>query len=67
MYIYPNFKTKGAFRDALKRKVFVSLLQDSSLGGKDGLEYVEGPHLPEPQTWHARVRVEDGRVVKIVS
>ncbi len=28
---------------------------------------VEGPHYPKPHSWYARVRVEDGVIVKVIS
>jgi hypothetical protein len=33
----------------------------------NGEETIEGPHYPKPHTWYARVRVEDGVVVKVLS
>ena len=33
---------------------------------KDGVEFVEGPHYPEPHRWYAKVQVEDGRIVKVL-
>jgi hypothetical protein len=32
---------------------------------RDGVEYVEGPHYPEPHRWYASVVVERGIVVKV--
>ena len=28
---------------------------------------VEGPHYPKPHTWYARVRIDNGRIVKVLS
>ena len=33
----------------------------------DGECSVEGPHYPKPHTWGARVRIENGIVVKVLS
>ena len=35
-------------------------------GTSTGDATVEGPHAPEPHRWYARVRIEDGRVVKVL-
>lgn len=31
----------------------------------NGVETVEGPHLPKPHTWYARCTIVDGEVVKV--
>lgn len=33
----------------------------------DGEHACEGPHYPEAHKWYARVRVLDGRIVKVIS
>ena len=34
---------------------------------QNGEETVEGPHYPQPHKWYARVLVEDGVIVKVLS
>ena len=33
----------------------------------DGVEFVEGPHYPAAHTWYAKVQVENGEIVKVLS
>lgn len=35
--------------------------------GGEGEQFLEGPHYPKPHTWYAKVRVERGVVVKVLS
>lgn len=72
MYVQPNYKTKKALKEAIKEGLIaVRLYQPGPFGGweinKTGQVGVEGPHYPKPHTWYARVEVEDGRVVKVLS
>lgn len=32
---------------------------------RDGIEFVEEPHFPEPHRWYAQVKVVDGIVVEV--
>ena len=34
---------------------------------QNGTDVIEGPHYPQPHRWYAKVRVEDGRVVKVIT
>jgi hypothetical protein len=34
---------------------------------RNGDEFVEGPHYPEPHRWYAKVRIENGLVTKVYS
>jgi len=65
-YVNPNFKSKKALKDAVKAGEFVRIkyvgLQSPS---SDGIEYIEGPWYPEPHRWSAKVKVENGLVVKV--
>jgi hypothetical protein len=66
MYVSPNFKTKKALKEAVARgdpvKVFAP-----GLGAprKDGKEWVEGPHYPEPHRWYAELLMKDGKIIKV--
>ncbi len=69
MYVEPNFKTKKAFKSAIKAGEVVTIFQPGPFGGGvlDCECTVEGPHYPEPHKWYARVKVEAGLVVKVLS
>ena len=71
MYVQPNLKTKRALREAVAAGREVTVFQPGGFfqGPRtDGVRdvSVEGPHFPAPHTWYARVRVQDGRVVKVL-
>ncbi len=67
-YVYPNFRTKKALRESITAGEYVSVFSPGPFGYKrDGEETIEGPHYPKPHSWYARVRVEDGRAVKVLS
>lgn len=68
MYVAGNPKTKKALKamveEGKKPAIFSSGMFPSA---KNGVDYVEGPHAPEPHTWYAKVLVEDGRIVEILN
>ena len=56
-YVSPNFKTKKLLREAVAQGKQVSVFSPGPFGCKsDGVEYVEGPHYPEPHRWYASDR-----------
>ena len=69
MYTYMDFKTKKAFKEAVKDGKKIRLYQPNNIFGvsdpENGSFSVEGPHYPKPHTWYASVVVEDGFVVKV--
>lgn len=66
MYTVKNFKTKKALRDAIAAGETVTLYAPGFGEPKrDGIEYVEGPHYPEPHKWYAEVQMKDGKVIKV--
>lgn len=67
MYVRPNYDTKAALRKALAMGDRVEIFQPG-LGTtpSEGVVSVEGPHAPRPHTWYARVKVEGGRVTKVL-
>lgn len=68
MYVDPNFKTKKALKEAVAKGERVEVFSPGPFPAKtDGEESVEGPHFPKPHTWYARVKVENGTVVKVLS
>lgn len=68
MYVSPNFRTKKALREAVKNGQQVEVFSPGPFPAKsDGVEFVEGPHYPQPHTWYAQVVVANGLVVKVKS
>lgn len=67
-YVEPNFKTKKALKEALAAGTYVPIFSPGPFPCKtEGVEFVEGPHYPKPHSWYAKVQVEGGRVVKVLS
>jgi len=66
-YCLPNFKTKKALKEAVKRGDEVTIFEPGPFGTapSNGTASLEGPHYPEPHRWYARVSVENGRVIKV--
>lgn len=66
MYASKNFKSKKAFKDAVKAGEKVTLYAPG-LGSpnQNGREYVEGPWYPQPHTWYAEVTVVNGVVTSV--
>lgn len=68
MYVDPNFKTKKALKEAVANGDLVYVFSPGPFPAPtSGETSVEGPHYPKPHSWYARVKVEDGRVVKVLS
>jgi hypothetical protein len=67
-YVQPNFKTKKAFKEAVKAGETVTVFSPGPFpAATNGVETIEGPHYPQPHRWYARVQVSDGHVVKVLS
>lgn len=67
MYVFPNFKTKKALKEAVKNGETVTVFAPGLGEPKNnGPETVEGPHYPAPHSWYARVEMTDGRVTKVI-
>ena len=66
MYVNPNFKTKKAFKEAVKANKCIIIFQPG-LGTppSDGTVCVEGPHYPEPHSWYATVILEDNKIIGV--
>ena len=68
MYVRPNYASKRLLKDAVKAGDTIEIF---SPGGfpvpPDGVFPIEGPHFPSNPRWSAEVKVEAGRVVKVVS
>lgn len=69
-YAVENFKTKKALKEAVARGERVEIFQPGGifpLNPRTGIQYLEGPHYPQPHTWYAKVQVEDAVVIKVLS
>ena len=65
-YVNPNYKTKKAFKEAVKAGKQVEVFSPGPFGCKqNGTEYIEGPHYPQPHRWYAQVQVKDGFVISV--
>lgn len=65
-YTTTNFKSKKALKEAVKEGRKVSIFSPGPFGcNQNGVEFLEGPHYPEPHRWYASVIVENGVVVKV--
>jgi len=68
-YVDQNFKTKKAFREAVKNgeDVFVQPNEFGfPVGYRPGKVAIEGPHYPQAHTWWADCDVDDnGRITKV--
>lgn len=66
MYANINFKTKKAFKEAVTKGDKITLYSPGlGVPSLDGVEFVEGPHFPEPHKWYAQVEVKNGIVIKV--
>jgi len=69
MYCRINYPTKKALINAVKAGETVEVFQPgpfAAFSKQDGEVSVEGPHYPEPHKWYARVRIQGGKVVKVL-
>lgn len=60
MYVWPNFKSKKALKEAVKSGVRVTVFGVGLSSGPEGRTecFVEGPHYPEPHRWYAKVKTD---------
>jgi hypothetical protein len=68
-YVDPNYPTKKAFKQAIEQGERPETYNYSGMHQtkKNGTDTIEGPHYPKPHKWYARVQVENGQVVKVLS
>ena len=67
MYAEINFKTKKELKEAVEHGKKVGVYAPGLGTPKDnGLEFLEGPHYPEPHKWYAKVEMKDGIIVKVI-
>lgn len=70
MYPDRNYKTKKQLKEAIASGKEVYVYQPNNMFGNaktDGDVSVEGPHYPEPHKWYACVRIENSKIVKVLS
>ena len=68
MYVRPNYASKKLLKDAVKEGDLVEAFSPGPFPcPSDGVIAIEGPHFPEPHKWYAQVKVEGGRVVRVIS
>ena len=67
MYADRDFPTKKALKEAILagKEVFV-YSPGPFPAPTSGETSIEGPHYPKPHTWYARVRIEGGRITKVI-
>lgn len=72
-YVYPNFKSKKAFKEAIAAGKPVRFEDQSLMGnGRDYTTFTGkildgcGPHYPEPHRFYFNVVMEKGKVIKVI-
>lgn len=66
MYSSINFKTKKAFKEAVASGQRITLYAPGMGSPKtNGVEFVEGPHYPEPHKLYAQATMKDGIVTSV--
>lgn len=67
-YATGNPKTKKQLREWIAAGRTVETFSPGLFPVREnGEDTIEGPHYPEPHRWYARVKVEGGRIVKVLS
>lgn len=68
-YVYPDFVSKKAFKDAWKEGKPLDIVPtegyEASTTKLTRTIAVGGPHYPAPHRWFASVKLQDGKVVSI--
>ncbi|MCG3771376.1 MAG: hypothetical protein JW384_02562 [Nitrosomonadaceae bacterium] len=68
-YCTTNFKTKKAFKEAVKNGEVLGVWQPSPMGSSNvfgATVCVEGPQYPAPHSWYATVSVDmEGKVLSV--
>jgi hypothetical protein len=66
MYTVTNFRSKKELKQAVSDGKRVELYAPGlGMPKANGIEFVEGPHYPEPHRWYAKVEMANGVVVKV--
>jgi hypothetical protein len=65
-YVRPNFKTKKALKEALKKEEPITVFEPGiGTVPQNGTVYLEGPHYPEPHKWYAEGKMVQGQLVYV--
>jgi hypothetical protein len=69
MYARGNPKTKKELKKRIADGGEVGAFQPGGIfpAQRDGEAVIEGPHYPKPHRWYARVMLQDGIIVKVLS
>jgi hypothetical protein len=68
VYARGNPKTKKQLREWVASGREVEIFSPGPFPSpENGRSTVEGPHYPKPHRWYAKVQVEKGLIVKVVS
>ena len=66
MYTRKNFKTKKALKEAVAQGETVTCFSPGPFPcPTDGKGSLEGPHYPQPHSWHAQGVLKDGVLVSV--
>lgn len=67
-YLYPELKSKHAYKQAIAEGAAITARENTPLGQKrvvDGVVTFEGPHYPKPHRYYGQATVKDGLVVDV--
>jgi hypothetical protein len=67
-YLYPNLKSKKAYKEAIAAGRIITAAENTPWGEKEvtnGTVCFEGPHYPLPHRFYGKAIVENGCVIKI--
>ena len=68
VYLYPNMKSKKAYKEALKEGKRITALEHTPFGARsihDETVTFSGPHFPQAHKFYGQAVVKDGIVIKI--
>jgi len=66
MYASTNFKTKKAFKEAVKNGEQITIYAPGiGTPETNGIDYVECPWYPSMHTWYTEVEMKNGIVIKV--
>lgn len=68
VYLYPNLKSKKAYKDAVKEGKSITAQELTPFGARpirDETVAFSGPHFPQAHKFYGQAVVKDGLVVKI--
>jgi len=67
-YLYPNLKSKKAYKEAIDKGQRITAMENTPWGTQEitlGSVTFEGPHYPEPHRFYGTAIVENGVVVSV--